>query len=325
MLNLAGSKVFISGGTGSFGTALIDYLHDSWAEFIVYSRDELKQHDMYVARQDKSISYIIGDVRDKDKLIQAMRGADYVVHAAALKQVPTGEKWPEEVIQTNVLGTKNVVDAAEYCGVKRLVDLSTDKAVFPIGAYGMSKALAEKVALAHTGKTTITCLRYGNVLGSRGSVVPLFLDLIAQGKPITITNPNMTRFILTLGEAVKLSLRCLLNGKDGELFIMRPPACKVETIVDALELHFGKRLERQIIGIRPGEKMHEVLLTGAEVYRAVDEVVDGIIYSRIPPQRDLDYYFSGEDYVEPEPFSSDRAGQLDAGQVLDKLKEAKLL
>ena len=242
-----------------------------------------------------------------------------------LKQVPTGEKWPEEVIQTNILGTKNVVDAAEYCGVGRVVVLSTDKAALPIGAYGMSKALAEKVALAHTGWTSITCLRYGNVLGSRGSIIPLFLSFIEQGKPITITNPNMTRFVLTLEEAVKLSLKCLLYGEDGELFIMRPPACKVETIVDALELHFRKRLERQVIGIRPGEKMHEVLLTGAEVYRAVDEVEDGIIYSRIPPQRDMDYYFSGEDYVEPEPFSSDKTEQLDAGQVLDKLKEARLL
>jgi len=324
MRDLSGARIMVTGGTGSFGCALIDYLHDSGAEFIVYSRDELKQHDMYVSRQDKNISYVIGDVRDKDKLIQSMRGVDYIVHAAALKQVPTGEKWPEEVIQTNVLGTKNVVDAAEYCKVSRVNILSTDKAAFPIGAYGMSKALAEKVALAHTGKTTITCLRYGNVLGSRGSVVPLFLDQIAQGKPITITNPNMTRFILTLEEAVKLSLRCLLDGEDGELFIMRPPACKVETIVDALELHFGRRLEMKIIGVRPGEKMHEVLLTGAEVYRAVDEVVDGIIYSRIPPQRCLDYYFSGEDYVEPEPFSSDRTEQLDAVRVLDKLKEAGL-
>jgi len=325
MRDLNGARIFVSGGTGSFGTALIDHLHNSGAEFIVYSRDELKQHDMYVSRQDKSISYIIGDVRDKDKLIQSMRGVDYIIHAAALKQVPTGEKWPEEVIKTNILGTKNVIDAAECCGVKRLVDLSTDKAVFPIGAYGMSKALAEKVALAHIGRTTITCLRYGNVLGSRGSVVPLFLGFIAQRKPITITNPNMTRFILTLEEAVKLSLRCLLDGRDGELFIMRPPACKMETIVDALELHSSKKLERQGIGIRPGEKVHETLLTGSEVYRAVNEVVDGIIYSRIPPQRDLDYYFSGEDYVEPEPFSSDRAEQLDAGQVLDKLKEARLL
>lgn len=325
MRDLNGSKILVTGGTGSFGNALIDHLHDSGAEFIVYSRDELKQHEMYIARRDRRISYVIGDVRDKDKLIRAMRGVDYVVHAAALKQVPTGEKWPEEVIQTNILGTKKVLDAAEYCGVGRVVVLSTDKAAYPIGAYGMSKALAEKVALAHTGRTITTCLRYGNVLGSRGSIIPLFLGFIEQGKPITITNPLMTRFVLTLEEAVKLSLKCLLDGKDGELFIMRPPACKVETIVDALELHFGRRLERQIIGIRPGEKMHEVLLTGAEVYRAVDDAENGIIYSRIPPQRDLDYYFSGENYVEPEPFSSDRAEQLDAGRVLNKLKEAGLL
>jgi len=325
MQDLVGARIFVSGGTGSFGNALIDYLHDSGAEFIVYSRDETKQHDMYIARRDRRISYVVGDVRDREKLTRSMQGIDYIVHAAALKHVPTGEKWPEEVIQTNVLGTKNVIDAAEYCGVKALIDLSTDKAVWAIGAYGMSKALAEKVALAHTGKTVITCLRYGNVLGSRGSIIPLFLGFIAQGKPITITNPNMTRFVLTLEEAVKLSLKCLFDGKDGELFIMRPPACKVETIVDTLELHFGRKLERQIIGIRPGEKMHEVLLTGSEVYRAVDEVEDGITYSRIPPQRDLDYYFSGENYVEPEAFSSDRAEQLDARQVLDKLKEAKLL
>jgi len=675
MRDLNGARLLVTGGTGSFGNALIDYLHDSGAEFVVYSRDETKQHEMYISRQDRRIAYVIGDVRDREKLTQTMRGVDYVVHAAALKHVPTGEKWPEEVIQTNVLGTKNVVDAAEYCDVKALVNLScydeqtrlftkdglkywyelkvgdvvfgvttndileeqpvldvitqeyngkmcefrgrrtdllvtpnhrmfyltatgnmkvvradecermvsqlripqgawtdrdskgrfrvktgpvtrtsffssqrfynlrkrhnmipyrlptkelyyltglfisdgflnsdnsivlciprndpanrkaklvleswglpihfidnhggflefssralhefwascgkgaankcipnwmlesskellnslleglidgdgyrqgkllqyttvskklardvvelyiklglspyiathpaekitigdhqangseayyvygsatpkyiqtanarqvdysgkvwcvrvqtgnvlverngkfaicgnTDKAAYPIGAYGMSKALAEKVALAHSGKTKITCLRYGNVLGSRGSIIPLFLGFIAQGKPITITNPNMTRFVLTLEEAVKLSLRCLLDGKDGELFIMRPPACKVETVVDALELHFGKKLDRQVIGIRPGEKMHEVLLTGAEVYRAVDEIEDGITYSRIPPQRDLDYYFSGEDYTEPEPFSSDKATQLNAERVLDKLKEARLL
>lgn len=325
MRNLNGARIFVSGGTGSFGNALIDYLSDSGAEFIVYSRDETKQHEMYITRQDRRISYIIGDIRDRDKLTRAMQGVDYVVHAAALKHVPTGEKWPEEVVKTNVLGTKNVIDAAEYCGVDAVVDLSTDKAVFPIGAYGMSKALAEKIALAHTGKTTITCLRYGNVLGSRGSIIPLFLEFVRQKKPITITNPKMTRFVLTLEEAVRLSLKCLFTGKDGELFIMRPPACKVETLVDALELYFGKPLERQVIGIRPGEKMHEVLLTGAEVYRAIDEIDNGITYSRISSQRDLDYYFSGEDYVEPEPFSSDKTEQLDTKRVLEKLKEAKLL
>ncbi len=326
MINLDGARIFVSGGTGSFGGAFIDYLHDSGAEFIVYSRDELKQHEMYMARRDRRISYVIGDVRDKDKLIQIMRqGVDYVIHAAALKQVPTGEKWPEEVLLTNVLGTKNVIEAAEQCGVGKVVVLSTDKAVYPIGSYGISKALAEKFVLAHKGRTVNICLRYGNVLGSRGSVVPLFLDLIRQDRPLTITNPAMTRFVLTLEEAVKIALKCLSDGRDGELFIMRPPACTVEIIVQALELHFGRELERQIIGIRPGEKMHEVLLTGAEVYRAIDETENGITYARLSAQKDTDYYLSGDIYVEPEPFSSDRAEQLDARQVLDKLKEARLL
>lgn len=326
MIDLNGARIMVTGGTGSFGNALIDYLHDSGAEFIVYSRDETKQHEMYITRQDRRISYVIGDVRDKDKLIQVMRqGIDFVVHAAALKQVPTGEKWPEEVLQTNVIGTKNAIEAAEYCGVGKLVFLSTDKATYPIGSYGMSKALAERFVLAHVGNTINTCLRYGNVLGSRGSIIPLFLEFIRQGKPLTITNPNMTRFILTLEEAVKIALKCLSDGEDGELFIMRPPACTVETIVQALELHSQKELERRIIGIRPGEKIHEVLLTGGEVYRARNEMEDGITYSRISAQRDMDYYFSGEDYVEPEPFSSDKAEQYGAEQVLRKLKEAKLV
>jgi len=325
MKNLNGAKILVTGGTGSFGNALIDYLSESKAEFIVYSRDESKQHDMYIARQDRNISYVIGDVRDKDKLTQAMRGVDYVVHAAALKHVPTGEKWPEEVIKTNVIGTKNVIEAAEYCGVRAVVDLSTDKAAYPIGAYGMSKALAEKLVLAHHGNTVNVCLRYGNVLGSRGSIIPLFLHFVEHDKPITITNPIMTRFVLTLEEAVKLALKCLFEGKGGELFIMRPPACTIKTIVEALELHFGRELEKRIIGIRPGEKMHEVLLTGTEVHRAVDKIEDGITYSRLPTERDLDYFSGGKNYVEPEPFSSDTAEQYNPEQVLTKLYEAKLL
>ncbi len=326
MLDLNGARIMVTGGTGSFGNALIDYLHESGAEFVVYSRDESKQHDMYISRPGRNISYCIGDIRDKDKLVQVMKqGIDYVFHAAALKHVPTGENWPEEVVQTNILGTKNVIDAAEYCGVKKVVVLSTDKAAYPIGAYGISKAMAERFVLAHVGKTVNTCLRYGNVLGSRGSILPLFLGFISRGDPLTLTNPTMTRFILTLEEAVKVALKCLFDGKDGELFIMKPPACTVETIVRALELNFGKRLKRVIIGIRPGEKMHEVLLTGSEVHRARDEREGGITYSRISAQRDMDYYFSGEEYVEPEPFSSDRTEQYSAEQVLAKLKEAKLL
>ncbi len=325
MLELTNRVIMVTGGTGSFGSALIDYLQGSNAKFIVYSRDESKQYDMYVERRDKNISYVIGDVRDKEKLIHSMRGVDYVFHAAALKHVPTGEKFPEEVIKTNILGTENVIEAAEYCGVKRVIVLSTDKAAYPIGAYGMSKALAEKIVSAHKGNTVNVCLRYGNVLGSRGSIIPLFLGMIRRDEPITITNPNMTRFILTLEEAVKIALKCLYDGKTGELFIMTPPACKIKTIVEALELHFGIELAKTIIGIRPGEKMHEVLLTGAEVYRAKAEVENNITYTRIVMQQSLDYYFGGEDYIEPEPFSSLNAEQYNAEQVLSKLKEAKLL
>ena len=323
--NLTGKTILVTGGTGSFGNAIIDYLRGNDIHFIVLSRDESKQYDMYVIRRDKNISYVVGDIRDKQKLINSMRNVDYVFHAAALKHIPTGENFPEEVISTNILGTKNVLEAAEYCGVKKVVALSTDKAVFPINAYGMSKAIVEKLVVAHQGMTVNVCLRYGNVLGSRGSIIPLFLDYIRQGKPITVTNSNMTRFILTLEEAVKLSLKCLYDGNAGERFIIRPPACTIRTIVEALELHFNKELDKTIIGIRPGEKMHEVLLTGNEVYRSSGEIEGSIAYARIPALRDADYYFYGEDYVEPEAYSSDKATQYDAKQVLNKLKEAKLL
>tara|TARA_Y100000310_G_scaffold177357_1_gene177435 strand:+ start:4056 stop:5033 length:978 start_codon:yes stop_codon:yes gene_type:complete len=325
MLDLNNKRIMVTGGTGSFGSALIDHLQGSGARFIVYSRDESKQHAMFTTRRDKNISYIIGDVRDKDKLTKSMRGVDYVFHAAALKHVPTGERFPEEVIRTNVLGTKNVLEAADYAGVERLVVLSTDKAAYPVSAYGMSKALAEKLVSAYDGKTVNVCLRYGNVLGSRGSIIPLFLALIQQGRPVTITNPDMTRFVLTLAEAVKIAMKCLHDGNLGDLFIMRPPACRIGTIVDALELHFGRTLDKTIIGIRPGEKMHEVLLTGAEVYHSTTEQGDGITYARLATQHPIDYHFYGEDYVEPDVFSSDKAEQYSAVQVLAKLKEAGLL
>jgi UDP-glucose 4-epimerase len=325
MQDLAGSKIFVSGGTGSFGTALIDYLHDSGAEFIVYSRDEMKQHEMYTSRQDKNISYIIGDVRDRDSLFHAMQGADYVFSAAALKHVPTGERFPEEAVRTNFWGTVNVVRAADACGVKRLVFLSTDKAAEPRTGYGMTKGLAERVITNHSGSTICTILRYGNVLGSRGSVVPLFLQQIAEGKPVTITDPNMTRFILTLEEAVKLSLKCLYDGDDGDLFIMKPPACSIRTLVDALRLYFRGRVTETIIGIRPMEKPDEMLLTGEECHRGVIEKEDSITYVRLKAQKGVDYHFHGSNYVEPSPFTSKNAEQLNPEQVLSKLKEAKLL
>ncbi len=324
---LQGKNILITGGTGSFGNALIDYLKDIDVKFIVYSRDEKKQHDMYIARGNKNISYIVGDIRDKGKLIQSMKNVDYVFHAAALKHVPTGENFPEEVIKTNIIGTQNVIEAAEYCGVKKVVALSTDKAVQPINAYGMSKALAEKIISAHKGQTRVVCLRYGNVLGSRGSVVPLFLDFIKQNKPITITNPNMTRFLLTLTEAVKLALKCLLNGNNGDLYVIKSPACNIKTLVEALELYYSKEFTKNIIGIRPGEKIHETLLTSDEVHRSLIEHDEGISFARIPPlDKNLgDFYFSGEDYEEPEPFTSANTEQYNAAQVLEKIKDAGLL
>lgn len=325
MINLNGARICVTGGTGSFGNYLIDHLSDSGAEFIVYSRDEMKQHEMYIARRDRRISYIIGDVRDRMSLVKAMQGVDYAFSAAALKHVPTGEKFPEEAVRTNFYGTVNMVHAADACGVKRLVFLSTDKSAEPRTAYGMTKGLAERIITNHSGPTICTSLRYGNVLGSRGSVVPLFLKQIAEGKPVTITDPNMTRFVLTLEEAVKLSLKCLYDGDDGDLFVMKPPACSIRTLVDALRLHFGSSVKEEIIGIRPMEKPHEVLLTGEEVHRAIIEQEGDIVYARLKAQRGVDYHFRGSNYVEPAPFTSENAEQLDAEQVLEKLKEAKLL
>ncbi len=329
---LNGKKILITGGTGSFGNALIDYLADTNVSFIVYSRDEKKQHDMYISdmyssKRKNNITYVVGDVRDKQKLIYSMQDVDYVFHAAALKHVPTGENFPEEVVNTNILGTKNVIEAAEYCGIKKVVTLSTDKAVYPINAYGMSKALAEKIISAHKGKTPTVCLRYGNVLGSRGSVVPLFLNFINHNRPLTITNPNMTRFLLTQAEAVKLALKCLGEGNNGDLFVIKSPACDIKTLVEALELHFRKEFIKKIIGIRFGEKMDETLLTSDEVHRSIIEHEDGIIYAKIPPlDKHLgDFYFTGEDYKEPEAFTSANTERYGAEQTLKKIKEAGLL
>ncbi len=325
--NLSGGRILITGGTGSFGNALIDYLDNEDVEFIVYSRDEKKQHDMFINRENNNIEYVVGDVRDKDKLIQSFKDVDYVFHAAALKHVPTGENFPEEVIKTNIFGIKNVIEASEYCDVKKVINLSTDKAVYPINAYGMSKALAEKILTVYEGDISCVCLRYGNVLGSRGSVVPLFLDFVNNKKPLTITDPNMTRFLLTLEEAVKLALKCLEEGAGGDLFVIKSPACTIRTLVDALELHYGMEFEKKIIGIRPGEKIDETLLTTEEVHRSITEEEDGISYARIPrlEARIGDYFFKGDEYKPTEPFTSRNTEQYNAKQTLNKIKEAGLL
>lgn len=295
--------------------------------FIVYSRDEKKQHDMYVERGNNNIRYVIGDVRDKEKLLKHMVGVDYVLHAAALKHVPTGENFPEEVISTNTLGTKNVIESAEACGVEKVINLSTDKAVFPINAYGMSKALAEKLVAAQRGETDCINLRYGNVLGSRGSVLPLFLNKIKNDRPLTITNYDMTRFLLPLSHAVNLALKCIEEGKSGDLFVIKPPACDIRTLVDALELKFRRKLEREVIGIRPGEKMDETLLTPEEVFRSKTITQNGIIYAKIPrlDENIGGFFYKGQDIQMPESFTSANTIQYNAKEVLNTAEGAGLL
>jgi UDP-glucose 4-epimerase len=327
MKTIQNKNILITGGTGSFGNAFIDFSKNCDLKFIVFSRDEKKQHDMYVERDNNNIEYIVGDIRDKAKLIDYCKDVDYVLHAAALKHVPTGENFPEEVINTNILGTKNVIEAAEYCGVDKIVNLSTDKAVYPINAYGMSKAMAEKLMSAHKGETTCVNLRYGNVIGSRGSVIPLFINKIKEGLPLTITNASMTRFLLPLIHAVALSKKCLDIGESGDLFVMRPPAATISTTVEALELHFNDTFEKQIIGIRPGEKMDEALLTPEEIHRAHSFTDGGIDYMKIP-KLDAnigDFFYHGDDVTMPQPFTSANTKMLNAQDTLALIKQAGIL
>lgn len=324
---LDGKKILITGGTGSFGNAFIDFAQKYDTKFIVFSRDEKKQHDMYVERKNDNIDYVVGDIRDKNRLLKYFNDVNYILHAAALKHVPTGENYPEEVIKTNILGTQNVIEAAEECGAEKVVNLSTDKAVYPINAYGMSKAIAEKLIGAHKGDTVCVNLRYGNVMGSRGSVIPLFLSQISNNKPLTITNYDMTRFLLPLSDAVSLALRCLEVGSNGDLFVIKPPACSVGTLVEALELHFQKKLEKKLIGVRPGEKMDETLLTTEEINRSSTIKLNGIIYaktSRVEANIG-DYFYKGDDFKPLEPFTSANAIQLDAANVLDAILRAGLI
>ncbi|WP_407356578.1 polysaccharide biosynthesis protein [Methanolobus sp. WCC5] len=327
MKRIKNKNILITGGTGSFGNAFIDYSKDCDIKFIVFSRDEKKQHDMYVERNDNNIEYVVGDIRDKAKLLDYCQDVDYVLHAAALKHVPTGENFPEEVINTNILGTKNVIEAAEYCGVEKIINLSTDKAVYPINAYGMSKAMAEKLMSAHRGDTVCVNLRYGNVIGSRGSVIPLFINKIKEGLPLTITNASMTRFLLPLSHAVALSKKCLEVGESGDLFVIRPPAATISTIIEALELHFEDSFEKQIIGIRPGEKMDEALLTPEEIHRAVSFTDSGIDYMKIPKLTANigDFFYHGEDVTMPESFTSANTRMLNAQETLDLIKLAEIL
>lgn len=283
--------LLITGGTGSFGNAVLHrFLDSNIAEIRIFSRDEKKQDDMRKKYNNPKIKFYIGDVRDVDSIRTAMRGADYVFHAAALKQVPSCEFYPLQAVKTNILGTENVLEAAVSLGIKRVICLSTDKAVYPINAMGISKAMMEKVAVAksrETETTTICVIRYGNVMASRGSVIPLFVDQIREGKALTITDPEMTRFMMTLDDAVDLVLYAFEHGKSGDIFVQKAPAATITTLTQALTGLLGvPNHEVRVIGTRHGEKLFEVLLSREEMVAAQD--LGG--YFRIPPDlRDLNY------------------------------------
>lgn len=326
--------LMITGGTGSFGqTVLKRFLATEVREIRIFSRDEKKQEEMRIALNHSKLKFNIGDVRAYDGVSQAMKGVDYVFHAAALKQVPSCEFYPMEAVRTNVLGTENVMNAATANGVKRVVVLSTDKAVYPINAMGISKAMAEKlmVAKARTQLDTEAVLcatRYGNVMASRGSVIPLFVSQLKEGKPLTVTDPNMTRFLMSLEDSVDLVLYAFNHGKQGDLFVQKAPASTVADLAQALKEIFKKDNPVRIIGTRHGEKLYESLISREEMAKAED--MGG--YYRIPADnRDLNYaqYFSeGEEKLSHlDDYTSHNTNRLTVEQIkqlllkLDYIKE----
>ena len=323
--------LLITGGTGSFGNAVLNrFLRTDIGEIRIFSRDEKKQDDMrheYQAKWPdvaKKIKFYIGDVRNKSTLKYAMKGVDYVFHAAALKQVPSCEFFPMEAVKTNVIGTDNTLDAAIDAGVKCVICLSTDKAAYPINAMGITKAIEEKIAVAksrNSGNTKICCTRYGNVMCSRGSVIPLWIDQIRNGNPITLTEPKMTRFIMSLEEAVDLVLFAFEHGENGDILVQKAPACTMRVQAEAVcELFNGKKEDIKVIGIRHGEKMYETLLTKEECAKAVDM---GDFYRVPADNRDLNYdkYFKEGDSkrVDIEEFNSDNTRRLNLEEVKEKI------
>jgi len=319
--------LMITGGTGSFGqTVLKRFLATDVREIRIFSRDEKKQEEMRIAFNQRKLTFHIGDVRDYGSLSQALKGVDYVFHAAALKQVPSCEFYPMEAVRTNVLGTENVMNAATANGVKRVVVLSTDKAVYPINAMGISKAMAEKlmIAKARTQMETEAVLcatRYGNVMASRGSVIPLFVSQLKEGKPLTVTDPNMTRFLMSLEDSVDLVLYAFEHGKQGDLFVQKAPASTVADLAQALKEIFKKDNPIRIIGTRHGEKLYESLISREEMAKAEDMGS----YYRIPADnRDLNYaqYFSeGEEKLSHlDDYTSHNTNRLN----IEKIKELLL-
>lgn len=327
-----GKTLLITGGTGSFGNAVLKrFLNTDIKEIRIFSRDEKKQDDMRNLYHNDKLKFFIGDTRNYESICQAMHGVDYVFQAAALKQVPSCEFFPLEAVRTNILGTENVLNAAIDNNVKNVICLSTDKAVYPINAMGMTKSLMEKIAVAksRTSKNTIISItRYGNVMCSRGSVIPLFIDQIKSGQPITITDPNMTRFMMSLESAVDLVLFAFEHSKGGELFIQKAPGATIRTLAEAVCELFGSTQAPHIIGTRHGEKLYESLLTREEMVRAIDL---GDYYMVPSDNRDLNYskYFSkGQtEFSKAQDYTSHNTRRLDKEEMkqmllsLDYVKE----
>ena len=320
-----GKTLLITGGTGSFGNAVLKrFLDTDIKEIRVFSRDEKKQEDMRIALNHSKCKFFIGDVREYQSVANAIQGVDYIFHAAALKQVPSCEFYPMEAIRTNILGAENVLNAAADYGIEKLIVLSTDKAVYPINAMGMSKALMEKLMLAKArisaGKTIFCGTRYGNVMGSRGSVIPLFISQIRENKPITITDPNMTRFMMSLDDAVDLVLYAYKNGHQGDRFVQKAPAATIETLARALVELFMAKTQIRTIGTRHGEKLHETLLTREE--KAIAQ--DCGQYFRVPADtRDLNYnkyFIEGETNIsQAEDYNSSNTYRLNVEETKELL------
>lgn len=327
---LKNKKLMITGGTGSFGSTVLKHFLDSdLAEIRIFSRDEKKQDDMRHALQAEhpdlagKVRFYIGDIRDMRSVEDAVQGVDYIFHAAALKQVPSCEFFPMEAVRTNIIGTDNVLHAAVAAGVERVVCLSTDKAAYPINAMGISKAMMEKVISANArvaaGKTTICCTRYGNVMCSRGSVIPLFIDQIRAGNPTTITDPNMTRFLMNLDEAVALVMFAFEHGEPGDLFVQKSDASTIGDLAKAVQQLFGDT-GTKIIGTRHGEKLYETLMTNEECMRSIDM---GDYYRVIPDDRDLNYdkfFVNGQvRTMASEAYTSHNTKRLDVEGVMKKI------
>ena len=324
--------LLITGGTGSFGNAVLNrFLHSDFAEIRIFSRDEKKQEDMRIALNSDKLKFYIGDVREYDSIHDALRGVDYVFHAAALKQVPSCEFYPMEAVRTNVLGAENVMRAAIANEVKRCVVLSTDKAVYPINAMGISKAMMEKLMVAKSrlcdpGKTVLSATRYGNVMASRGSVIPLFLQQLQQGKPLTITDPNMTRFLMSLEESVELVLYAFEHAQPGDIFVQKAPASTVGDLALAMKELLRSASDLKIIGTRHGEKLYESLVSREEMARA-DDLGD---YYRIPADsRDLNYdkyFLEGKTEIsEIDDYTSHNTHRLNVEQVKQVLMKLDII